>query len=195
MSKENKDEMKDYQNEIDDLKKEIEGLKNEAQIDTLKARIEDLKKQKANAQIADDQSLSNIPGLEEEFENLKADAVKQNKKNKRNKIVSSLTSLVSIPISGVIVYFLLQSFDIGAFLELEQNYVQYIYWAVAGIFIWVEIKHFFELIKSIFINPEVIDDQTLSYLSLTAKEHILDPKGSVIREKYGTGKWSSVTHT
>jgi len=45
------------------------------------------------------------------------------------------------------------------------------------------------------INPEIIPDQTLTYLSLTAKEHVLDPKGSVIREKYGTEKWSTITET
>ena len=78
---------------------------------------------------------------------------------------------------------------------MDQNFTQIFYVVMAGVFVLIEINTILTLIKTIFINPDVIPDATLSYLSLTAKEHVLDPKGSVIREKYGTSKWTSVTNT
>jgi len=191
----NQQEKNDYQAEINLLKKEIDGLRSKSKMASLEAEIEDLKKQKVNAQISQQHSLTNIPGYDEEFARLKEDAIKQIRKNKKDKIVSSLIALVSIPISAVVVYVILVITNFSSFLELDQNNTQIMYVIIAVVFIWLEIKAILELIKTIFINPEVIPDQTLSYLSLTAKEHALDPKGSVIREKYGTEKWTSVTQT
>ena len=191
----NQQDNNDYQAEINRLKKEIDGLRSKSKMASLEAEIEDLKKQKVNAQISQQHSLTNIPGYDEEFARLKEDAIKQIRKNKKDKIVSSLIALVSIPISAVVVYVILVITNFSSFLELDQNNTQIMYVIIAVVFIWLEIKAILELIKTIFINPEVIPDQTLSYLSLTAKEHALDPKGSVIREKYGTEKWTSVTQT
>jgi hypothetical protein len=189
------DDKKDYQEEIDKLKKEIDNITSKSEIATLEAKIDKLKEQKENAQVPSNQSLTDLPGYDEELARLKQDAVKQLKKAKGLKIRTALTSIISIPISAFIVYLLFTYTGVIAFLELDANTIQIIYWVVAGIFIALEVKSILEFVRSLFINPEVIPEETLSYLSLTAKEHVLDPKGSVIREKYGTDKWSSVTHT
>lgn len=186
---------KDPQAEIDRLKKEIEGLRSQSQIASLETEIEELKKEKINAQSSSQQAMTNIPGYQEEFERLKQDAIKQIRKDKKTKIISTLISLFTIPISAVIVYAMLVLTNFTTFLEMDPNFTQIVYVVIAGVFVLVEIKAILDLIKTIFINPEVIPDSSLSYLSLTAKEHVLDPKGSVIREKYGTEKWTSVTRT
>ncbi|MFH1547141.1 MAG: hypothetical protein ABIC57_01490 [bacterium] len=194
-SSKNQQEKKDYKVEIDRLKKKIDGLRSKSQIAALESQIETLRKQSINDQNAREQSMTNIPGYEEEFARLKEDAVKQIRKGKNAKIGSSLVSLITIPIVAVIVYFVFETTKIISFLELSGDSTRILYWVTAVVFTLLETQAFFDLIKTILINPEKIPDQTLSYLSLTAKEHILDPKGSVIREKYGTGKWSSVTET
>ena len=191
----NQQEIKDYQSEIDRLKKEVDGLRGESQIATLKTEVEDLKKQKINAQISQQQSMTNISGYEEEFTRLKEDAIKQIKKNKSDKIKKSISTIVTIPFSAALVYFIFVYTKLIARFKFDPSDIKIIYWVYIVVFVIIEIQAFFDLFKSIVINTEVIPDQTLSYLSLTAKEHILDPKGSVIREKYGTEKWSSVTRT
>jgi hypothetical protein len=181
--------------EIERLKKEIEGLQNKSQVASLEAQIEELKKQDINAQNSNQQAMTNLPGYSEEFQRLKADAVKQLQKDKITKIQSSITATIMIPIAGVVVYYLVVATKFTAFLEMDANFTQFFYLFLAGVFALMEISAVVELFRSIFINPNNIPEATLSYLSLTAKEHVLDPKGSVIREKYGTSKWTAVTQT
>lgn len=191
----NKQEIQDYKNEIDQLKNEVESLRGKSQIASLKTEVEPLKKQEVNAQISTQQSMTNISGYDEEFTRLKEDAIKQLKKDKKAKLIMHLTSLFTIPFAGVIVYLIFVQTGLVSIFEFDQATVTIINWVLAGFFVLLEIQAFFSVLKTLLINPEVIPDQTLSYLSLTAKEHVLDPKGSIIREKYGTAKWSAVTQT
>lgn len=191
----NKQDIQDYQNEIDQLKKEVDSLRSKSQIASLKTEVDDLNKQEVNAQISTQQSMTNIVGYDEEFTRLKEDAVKQLKKDKKDKLIMHVTSLFTIPLVGVIIYLIFKQAGLILLFEFDQATITIVNWVLAGFFVLLEIQAFFSVIKTLLINPEVIPDQTLSYLSLTAKEHVLDPKGSVIREKYGTAKWSAVTRT
>jgi hypothetical protein len=142
-----------------------------------------------------ERSLSDLPGYEQELAKLKEQRIKDQKKNKSYQIRSVLGSIIAIPISGIIVYYIINTEFFIAFLELNVEMVRNIGTIVMVMFIIFELQAVFKFIKTLFINPEVITEETLEYLELTAKEHILDPKGSVLREKYGTGKWSAVTST
>ena len=170
-------------------------MRSQSQIAALETEIEELKQEKTNAQSSSLQAMTNIPGYQEEFERLKGDAIKEIRKAKRTKIISTIISIFTIPIGAAIVYGIFAITNFTTFLEMDQNFTQIFYVVMAGVFVLIEINTILTLIKTIFINPDVIPDATLSYLSLTAKEHVLDPKGSVIREKYGTSKWTSVTNT
>lgn len=140
-------------------------------------------------------SMSDLPGFDKELERLKEERIKFQKKNKTEEIKRSFGPIISMPIAGVIIYFIITSQQFISFLELDPEMVRNIGTIVMVVFIMAELQAIFRFIKNLFINPGVITEETLSFLTLTAKEHILDPKGSVIREKYGTAKWSSVTQT
>lgn len=191
----NQDSSKHYKKEIKKLKNELEKLQSKTQIADLQEKISEMKDQKTNSQISDDLSMTHIPGYEEEFARLKQDVIKQQRKNKMSQIWSLLGQIISIPIIGVIVYSVINTPQFITFLEADPNTIKIISIVIVVVFIFLLMQTVFNLIRVIFQNPEIISDQTLSYLSLTAKEHILDPKGSVIREKYGTSRWTTVTQT
>jgi len=188
-------EIKDYQSEIDRLKKEIEGLRDQSKIAALETQIADLQSQKKNAQISQEQSMTYVPGYDEEFQRLKEDAIKQQKKAKKERIKACIGNLFEIPFTFAIIYIIFVVLKLQDLINFFTFHTKIIYWLFIALFTFIEFQAIFNLIKAILVNPEILPDETLSYLSLTAKEHVLDPKGSVIREKYGTGKWSSVTST
>ena len=188
---------KDNEEKIQELKKEIASIRNESQIAALKAQIEELKQQKINPQISREQSMTYMKGYDEEFERLKEDEIKRSKKNKKNKILSLISAIITIPLTLLGMYFIFINTDLKNLIdkEIDKEFVQIFYLILGIVFALIEISNIINLIKTIFIDPNIILDDTLSNLSLTAKEHILDPKGSVIREKYGTNKWNAVTNT
>jgi len=138
---------------------------------------------------------SDLPGYDEEFQRLQETAIKCQIKNKKSQIWKSLGTIFSTNIAFAIVYSILRFTSIINFLELDANGVNIMNWVLLGVVGMAEINMIIQFIKILLINPQVIDDKTLSHLSLTAREHILDPKGSVLREKYGTSRWTAVTQT
>jgi hypothetical protein len=205
---------RDYQKEIDRLRKDIEGLRSDSQIATLETQIEELKKQKVNAQVSKEQSMTNMSGYEEEFERLKRDEITRRRNVKKQNIQTSFTRLVINTVLALIAYDIRSpqeytklgttlaewlkkgmSFIASSTTPVDDSAFNTIVTVLTVILFLLAGTQALRLIRSVFDNPEVIPESSLSSLSLTAKEHILDPKGSVIREKYGEEKWTSITHT
>lgn len=183
------------QKEIKRLKAEIEKLRNKVEIEGLKNKIDELKEQEGNRQATPEASMTDLTGYEEEFVRLKEDAVKKQKQYKKNHIIQLIGQIISLTIAGLIVNYLLHLKTVIDLFELDENTMKIVIPVTLAVFAFIGLQTFLTLMRVIVSDPNKITDQTLSYLSLTAKEHILDPKGSVLREKYGTAKWNAITRT
>lgn len=188
-------DIKNYKKEITQLKEKVEALEGNEQLATLKTKVDKLEGQEVNTQAADQRAMTDLSGFEEEFVRLKADTILQAKKFRTKQLWSTLGSLITIPASGIVIYYALNHVNFAPLLGFEDSELTLFYTIFKVVFALLEVQAIFKLIATICKNPEKLPDETLSYLSLTAKEHILDPKGSVIREKYGTSKWTSITET